>query len=232
MRYENIVEGKFIQRPNRFVALVEIGGEVRKVHVKNTGRCRELLLPGARVYLEDHLGRMGTRKLRYSLIAVWKGDLLVNMDSQAPNKVTAEALAAGDIRLPGMETVEIIKGEQTYGNSRLDFYVEDDAGNRGYIEVKGVTLEENGVALFPDAPTLRGIKHLEELFRATEEAFFGYVLFIVQMEGIKCFSPNDKTHKAFGDTLRFVSERVSVLAYGCRVDRDALQVGEEIPVIL
>ena len=184
------------------------------------------------VYLEDHLGRMGSRKLRYSLIAVWKGGLLVNMDSQAPNKVTAEALTAGNIRLPGMETVEIVKAEQTFGNSRLDFYVEDDAGNRGYVEVKGVTLEEDGVALFPDAPTLRGIKHLEELFRAREEGFFGYVLFIVQMEGVKCFSPNDKTHKAFGDTLRFVSERVPVLAYGCRVERDALQVGEEIPVIL
>ena len=144
MRYENIVEGEFIQRPNRFVALVEIRGEVRKAHVKNTGRCRELLLPGARVYLEDHLGRMGSRKLRYSLIAVWKGGLLVNMDSQAPNKVTAEALTAGNIRLPGMETVEIVKAEQTFGNSRLDFYVEDDAGNRGYVEVKGVTRRPGG----------------------------------------------------------------------------------------
>lgn len=231
MKYENIVEGKFIERPNRFVAMVEIGGRVEKVHVKNTGRCRELLLPGATVYLEDFVDRMGARKLRYSLIAVEKGNLLINMDSQAPNKVMAEALVTGRVRLPGMGRLTTIKGEQTYGSSRFDFFVEDEKGNQGYVEVKGVTLEEEGVARFPDAPTLRGIKHLEELERAGKAGFLAYVVFVVQMEGMECFEPNDVTHRAFGDTLRSI-EDVTMLAYGCKVENDALEIHGEIPIML
>lgn len=230
MKYEDIVEGTFIERPNRFIAMVEIGGEVKKVHVKNTGRCRELLVPGAKVYLEDYGGRMGKRKLRYSLITVRKGNLLVNMDSQAPNKVAEEGLVSERIVLPGMGKPVIIKREQTFGGSRFDLFVEDEKGNRGYVEVKGVTLEEEGVAKFPDAPTLRGIKHLEELYRAWEEGFLAYVIFVVQMEGMKHFEPNDRTHKAFGDALRRVSERVAVLAYGCKVEKDCLEIHEEILV--
>lgn len=231
MKYENIVEGKFIERPNRFVAMVEIDGRVEKVHVKNTGRCRELLLPGVTVYLEDFANHMGARKLRYSLIAVEKGNLLINMDSQAPNKVMAEALVTGRVRLPGMGRLTTIKGEQTYGSSRFDFFVEDEEGNQGYVEVKGVTLEEGGVARFPDAPTLRGIRHLEELERAGKAGFLAYVVFVVQMEGMERFEPNDETHRAFGDTLRSIAD-VTMLAYGCKVEKDALEIHGEIPIML
>ena len=137
MEYKNIVKGKFISRPNRFIAEVEINGETVRCHVKNTGRCRELLIPGTDVYMEDFAGRMRSRKLRYSLIAVMKGSRLINMDSQAPNKVIAEALKSGAIRLPEMNSLRVIKAEKTYGSSRLDFYVDDICGRHGFIEVKG-----------------------------------------------------------------------------------------------
>ena len=167
MKYEKIIKGKFKDRPNRFIAMVEVDGEAQKSHVKNTGRCKELLVSDATVYLEDFDGRMGTRKMRYSLIGVEKktkqGIIMINMDSQAPNKVVKEALISGKINLPGMDELVEIKAEYVYGDSRLDFYVKDQSGKEGFIEVKGVTLENNGVASFPDAPTERGIKHLKEL---------------------------------------------------------------------
>ncbi|MEG0157524.1 MAG: DNA/RNA nuclease SfsA, partial [Anaerovoracaceae bacterium] len=201
MEYEKIVKGKFLSRPNRFVALVEIQGETVKAHVKNTGRCKELLLPGAEIYLEDFAGRMGTRKLRYSLISVKKGETLINMDSSAPNKVVGEALSQGKLILPGMEELVKVKPEQTFGNSRFDFFVEDKTGKKGYIEVKGVTLEVEGIARFPDAPTVRGIKHIEELMVAADQGYGAYLIFVIQMEGISSIEPNDETHKAFGDAL-------------------------------
>ena len=169
MEYKNIVKGKFISRPNRFIAEVEINGETVRCHVKNTGRCRELLIPGTDVYMEDFAGRMRSRRLRYSLIAVTKGNTLINMDSQAPNKVIAEALHSGTIQLPEMSELKAIKAEKTYGSSRLDFYVEDICGRKGFIEVKGVTLEEDGIAMFPDAPTERGVRHTEELCKAVSD---------------------------------------------------------------
>ncbi|MBR3756196.1 MAG: DNA/RNA nuclease SfsA, partial [Firmicutes bacterium] len=169
MKYDNICKGKFIERPNRFIAIVEIDGKIEKAHVKNTGRCRELLVPGTTVYLEDFDGRMGTRKMRYSLIGVEKGEILINMDSQAPNKVCEEALRSGLLQLPGVETLADVKREQTYGKSRFDFRVESIEGEIGWLEVKGVTLEENGVTRFPDAPTERGVKHIEELIRAVKD---------------------------------------------------------------
>ncbi|MEG0391520.1 MAG: DNA/RNA nuclease SfsA, partial [Anaerovoracaceae bacterium] len=178
MEYEKIVKGKFLSRPNRFVALVEIQGETVKAHVKNTGRCKELLLPGAEIYLEDFAGRMGTRKLRYSLISVKKGETLINMDSSAPNKVVGEALSQGKLILPGMEELVKVKPEQTFGNSRFDFFVEDKTGKKGYIEVKGVTLEVEGIARFPDAPTVRGIKHIEELMVAADQGYGAYLIFV------------------------------------------------------
>ena len=144
MKYENICKGNFIARPNRFIAEVEIGGELVRAHVKNTGRCRELLTPGAEVYLEDFAGRMGNRKLRYSLIGVKKGSLLINMDSQAPNQVCEEALLAGTLKLPGMKTLTEVQREKTFESSRFDFYIEDEGGRKGWLEVKGVTLEEGG----------------------------------------------------------------------------------------
>lgn len=233
MKYENICEGTFIARPNRFIAEVETGGQKTLAHVKNTGRCRELLIPGAEVYLEDFADRMGSRKLRYSLIGVKKGDLMVNLDSQAPNKVCAEALTSGTLQLPGMGILEEVRREKTYGNSRFDFYIRDKAGQEGWLEVKGVTLEEDGVARFPDAPTERGVKHVQELIKASEEGFRGYVLFVIQMKGIRHFEPNDRTHRAFGDALRQAQRAgVTVLACDCLVTEDTLQIDSPVPVRL
>lgn len=240
MKYEKIIKGQFISRPNRFIADVKLNhsGEITRAHVKNTGRCRELLLPGATVYLEDFTDRMGTRKMAYSLIGVEKvlpdGQvLMINMDSQAPNKVAAEGLVSGRIILPGMGQLTEIRAEKTYGDSRFDFYVEDIDGRRGFIEVKGVTLEENGLVRFPDAPTERGVKHVNELIRARAEGYMAYVLFIVQMEGMRLFMPNDETHRAFGDALRQAAAAgVEILAYQCHVTEDTLEAAKTLEVRL
>jgi sugar fermentation stimulation protein A len=185
------------------------------------------------VYLEDHILRMGTRKLRYSLIAVMKGDLLVNMDSQAPNQIVAESLGKGDLLLPGMTPPLTFERERTFGDSRLDFFVKDSQGAVGFIEVKGVTLEEEMHCRFPDAPTIRGRKHLNELQRAVGEGYLGYVIFILQMKGIKSFRPNDEMDAAFGLALREAAEAgVSVLAYDCAVTCDTLSVREPVIVEL
>lgn len=233
MKYFNIKPGKFIDRPNRFIATVEVAGSIEKAHVKNTGRCRELLIPGAQIYLEDFEGRMGKRKMRYSLIKVMKGTQLVNMDSQAPNAVVREALLNRRLQLPDMGPLAIVKGEHKFGDSRLDFYVEDTSGQQGLIEVKGVTLEIDGVAKFPDAPTERGVKHIEELIGAGREGYNVYIVFVIQMKGISAMMPNDETHKAFGDTLRSAAEQgVHVLAYDCIVTEDGLQIDSPVPVVL
>lgn len=239
MKYEKIIQGNFIARPNRFIAEVSLeDGTVTKAHVKNTGRCKELLQPGCTVYLEDFTERMGTRKMAYSLVGVEKPlengkTLRVNMDSQAPNKVVAEALKSGTIILPGMEKLTLIRGEKTYGDSRFDFYVEDENGKGGFIEVKGVTLEFDGVVRFPDAPTERGVKHLLELIKAKEEGYHAYAIFVVQMEGMKEFGPNDETHPAFGDALRKAKDcGVTVLAYQCRVTENELEVTIPLPLVL
>lgn len=262
MEYKNIVTAKFISRPNRFVAYAELenagkpgnltqaGGlgenappesecgavgnvaEV-KVHVKNTGRCKELLLPGVRVYLEDFAGRMGTRTLRYSLIGVEKADLLINMDSQAPNKAAGEALCGGRIKLPGMDEISLVRREKTYGDSRIDFYLEDRSGRRAFLEVKGVTLEHCGIAAFPDAPTERGIKHIHELARAKAEGYEAFILFVIQMKGVRELRPNDATHRAFGDALREAAgSGVHVLAYDCIVSPDSMTIDEPVAVNL
>ena len=234
MKYGKITQAKFIERENRFVARVELpNGEVTKVHVKNTGRCKELLLHGSTVYLEDFEGRMGSRRMRYSLVAVEKKagreTILINMDSQAPNKVVQEALADGRINLPGLT---LIKPEAKYGNSRFDFYVESEKGG-AFIEVKGVTLEENGHARFPDAPTERGVKHIRELIKAKQEGCGAYIIFVVQMEGIKDVAPNDETHPAFGEALAEASQAgVHILAYDCRVTPDSLTINEEIDFVI
>ncbi len=242
MRYEKITEAKFIERENRFVARVELpDGEITRAHVKNTGRCRELLLPGAEVYLEDHADHMGSRKMRYSLVAVRKAGaggrmLLINMDSQAPNKVVGEALADGRIRLPGFEDIMgqlLIKPETRFGDSRFDFYVEQvDAGggkHKAFIEVKGVTLEENGHARFPDAPTRRGVKHINELIQARREGYGAYIVFLVQMEGMKDVAPNYGTHPLFGETLAKAEQAgVNILAYDCTVKPGSLEVKDRI----
>ena len=227
MQYAHVRPAVFQARPNRFVARVLLDGKEETVHVKNTGRCRELLVPGARVYLAE--GDNPARKTRYDLVAVEKGELLVNLDSQAPNKVFAQWAQSGGFR-PGLT---LLRPETTWGNSRFDFYWEDAAGQRGFVEVKGVTLEEEGHVRFPDAPTLRGVKHLEELVRARAEGYETAVCFVVQMEGMVDFAPNDATHPAFGAALRRAAAAgVTVLAMECAVTPDSLAIRRPIPVRL
>lgn len=226
MQYQTVKEGRFLSRPNRFVAHVLVDGTEEVVHVKNTGRCRELLMPDATVYLAD--SGNPNRKTRYDLIAVRKGSLLVNMDSQATNKVFGEWAAAGQFR-PGLT---LLRPETVWGNSRFDFYWE--AGDRkGFAEVKGVTLEENSHARFPDAPTLRGVKHLEELVLCRAEGYEATVCFVLQMSGMVDFAPNDATHPAFGEALRRAAAAgVEVLAMECAVSPDSLAITKPVPVRL
>ncbi|MCI9596739.1 MAG: DNA/RNA nuclease SfsA [Firmicutes bacterium] len=233
MEYKKIQKGIFIERPNRFVARVNIEGTEETVHVKNTGRCKELLVPGAEVYLEDFIGRMENRKNRYSLVGVKKGELMINMDSQAPNQVVKEALAEGKLRLPGMEQLILVKGEQKYGDSRLDFYVEDQKGQTGLAEVKGVTLEESGIVRFPDAPTQRGVKHIEELIKAQSQGYLTWIIFVIQMKGISFFEPNDATHPEFGDALRkAAASGVELLAYDCHVTENSMALADPVEIRL
>ena len=226
MRYHEVIKGRFLRRPNRFVAHVETADGIQICHVKNTGRCRELLVPGAAVYLE----RAGDakRKTAFDLVAVEKGDLLINMDAQAPNRVFGEFAAQGRF-LPGLTA---IRPEYVWGDSRFDFRLEDDAGPI-LVEVKGVTLEEDGEVLFPDAPTERGVKHLRGLRRAAEEGLRAAVVFVIQMEGPRLFRPNDRTHPAFGEALREAAAAgVQVLAWDCRVTPDSLTMNNPVPVVL
>ena len=227
MRYGKIQAARFLRRPNRFVAEVELEGRTEAVHVKNTGRCRELLVPGARVYLTP--GENPARKTAWDLIAVEKGPLLINMDAQAPNRVFGEWAAAGGLGfLPSL-----LRPETRFGDSRFDFYWEDGPERRGFWEIKGVTLEEDGVARFPDAPTLRGVKHLEELIRAREAGYETGVCFVVQMPGMRWVEPNDATHPQFGQALRRAAQAgVRVLALGCRVEPDRLEITGDVPVKL
>ncbi len=226
MRYENVVSGTFLARPNRFIAHVEIGGAVEICHVKNTGRCRELLTPGAIVYLER--ASSPKRRTQFDLIAVQKGELLINMDAQAPNRVFREFAQSGCL----WRDLTGLRGEYTWEDSRFDFLLEDPQGLR-FVEVEGVTLEENGVARFPDAPTERGVKHLRGLMRAVEQGYRAAVFFVIQMEGMRCFRPNDDTHPAFGAALREAAAAgVEVLAYECRVTPETLEICRQVPVDL
>lgn len=247
MTYEHIVAGTFISRPNRFIAHVETGNRTVVCHVKNTGRCRELLIPGVTVILEFHPDAvLSGRKTEYDLIGVYKNGLLINMDSQAPNKAAWEWL----VSLGGGQYTEKnhyplgsyvpfnIRREATHGDSRFDLAFslrnrDTKAVSPAFMEVKGVTLEENGLALFPDAPTKRGIKHLKGLIRAHEEGYEAYVLFVIQMKGILGFTTNDITHPAFGETLRQAREAgVHVLAYDCLVNPDTMTVDSPVKVML
>ncbi len=287
MRYEHMIQGTFISRPNRFIAHVairrEVTGEEETVvcHVKNTGRCRELLLPGAGVILQFHpeAAALG-RKTEYSLIGVLKernGELLlINMDSQAPNQVAAEWLHAmeqaptlpvngydGEKFLPALRLANI-RREVTYGQSRFDLAFDmafdsacaqlpdtplisasaparipssapafQSCTKPAFMEVKGVTLEENGIAMFPDAPTERGIKHILELAEAVKAGYEAYILFVIQMKGIREFTPNQKTHPQFGDALRLAHEAgVHILAYDCIVTAETLEIDRAVPVSL
>lgn len=241
MKYDKIKKAVFLARPNRFIANVNVGGEKQAVHVKNTGRCRELLYEGASVYLEDHGDDRKNRKTGYSLIAVEKrietegtGYCLVNIDSHAPNRVVGEALADGSVALPGLRApFRRIKPEMTYGASRFDFYVEDAQGKKAFIEVKGCTLEEEGTARFPDAPTERGVKHVKELCAALDDGFAAYILFVIQMKGVSVFEPNDATHPAFGEALREANSKgVVILAYDCCVTPETITIDMPVRVRL
>ncbi len=231
MRYKNITEGIFISRPNRFIAKVEIDGKEETVHVKNTGRCRELLVSGCRVYLEK--SDNPARKTAYDLVAVEKltesGEtLLINMDSQIPNYAAEQWL-----KISGMFSENaVIRREVRYGNSRFDIYAEDGS-RRAFIEVKGVTLEHNGTAMFPDAPTQRGVKHIRELIKCTEEGYEAYILFVIQMESVNEFRPNDATDKEFGKALREAEKAgVKILAQSCVITRDSIEIKSPVKVIL
>ena len=225
--YENMIEAIFIKRPNRFIAHCMLGGEEVISHVKNTGRCKELLIEGATVYLQSNDDPK--RKTKYSLICVQKGYRLINMDSQVPNKMVFEALNNGTITLPGVKGELIhLKAEQTYKQSRFDFYFETET-QKGFIEVKGVTLEEDGIALFPDAPTERGLKHIYELIEAKEEGYLAYVIFVIQMKDVAYFVPNIKTHKEFGDGLVAAkSHGVEILAYDSIVTKESIGINKEV----
>lgn len=241
MKYSEIITGKFIARPNRFIAHVEIDGETQVCHVKNTGRCRELLIPGATVFLE--VAKNPQRKTKYDLVGVLKekgngvsnrnfaGDsnnLMVNMDSQAPNIAVGEWLRAGNL----FPEATFIKGEKTYKNSRFDFYIETPE-RKIFLEVKGVTLENDGVVSFPDAPTERGVKHIEELISCIQDGYEAYILFVIQMKGVKHFEPNDEHHAAFGDALRKAAGAgVRILAYDCIVTEDEMVLDVPVDVVL
>ena len=225
MQYENMVRGEFLRRPNRFIAHVRIDGAERVVHVKNTGRCRELLPEGAEVWCQHFDSE--TRKTAFDLIAVRKGARLINMDSQAPNKAAAEWLAAG-----GLGELSDLKAETTCGESRFDFSFRKN-GRLCYLEVKGCTLEEDGICAFPDAPTTRGARHLRHLAALSREGFGAYVLFVIQMKDVLYIHPNDATDPAFGRALREAGAAgVQILAMDCAVTPERMVIRSPVPVKL
>ena len=225
MVYHKMVPGIFLSRPNRFIAQVEIDGTVHTVHVKNTGRCRELLPSGAQVWCEESSNP--ARKTKYDLITVRKGRRLINMDSQAPNAAAKEWLLRG-----GLGEVTDLRPETTHADSRFDFSFRKD-GKLCFLEVKGVTLENDGVCAFPDAPTQRGTKHLQGLQRAVEEGLGGYVLFVIQMADVKHLQPNDSTDPAFGKALREAAAAgVTVLAMDCEVTENTMTIRNPVEVVL
>lgn len=226
MRYTNIHKGTFISRPNRFIANVMIDGREEVCHVKNTGRCRELLVEGCTVWLEHSDSE--SRKTAFDLVAVEKGHRLINMDSQAPNKAVVEWLRE---KKPFGEGF-CVYPERKYGNSRFDFYMESQ-NRKIFMEVKGCTLEKDGVVLFPDAPTLRGVKHIRELSRCLDEGYEAYIMILVQMSDVKYFTPNYDTHLEFGEALEKAAQKgVKILCYDCDVTPDSMTVGKPVEVKL
>ena len=227
MKYRDIFEAEFIDRPNRFIANVIIDGQSAVCHVKNTGRCKELLIPGVKVCVQRAL--KPERKTQWDLIAVMKGDRLINIDSAAPNAVFGEWLRAGGLTgaMP-----ELIRPETVYKSSRFDFYFEQ-LGKKAFAEVKGVTLEEDGVVLFPDAPTERGVKHLHGLIDCVQDGYEAYAVFIVQMKGVKYFTPNRATHPEFADALKAAQDAgVNILALDCAVKPDEIRVCDRVKILL
>lgn len=232
MKYAIIKTAQFMERPNRFIAHVTIDGREETVHVKNTGRCREILQKGAVLILEDAAFEKNkkNRKTRYSVIAAYKNDTLINIDSQVPNRVVYEAITEGKIIEIG--TFTRLSREVLYGNSRFDLYFESHE-QKGFIEVKGVTLEEDGVALFPDAPTERGCKHIYEMIKAVEEGYTGILFFLIQMKGVTCFTPQIKRDPDFAKALKLARQKgVMILAYDSVVTEDEITIGAPVKVFL
>lgn len=224
MTYTNIKKAVFLERPNRFIAHIELNGNIEVCHVKNTGRCKELLVPGATIFVQEF--DSSTRKTKYDLISVLKGDRLINMDSQVPNKVFYEWASDGHF----LPNITHIKPETKYGNSRFDFYMETP-DQKIFVEVKGVTLEEHGVAMFPDAPTERGVKHIGELIEAKQQGYESYLIFVIQMEHIQYFTPNSMTHEAFALKLNEAQEQgVHILAMDCHVSENSIVMGSPVRV--
>lgn len=226
MKYERMKKGEFISRPNRFIANVIIDGKEEICHVKNTGRCKELLTPNACVFVQE--SDNPNRKTKFSLIGVIKGERYINMDSQVTNIVVREWIEKGNL----FEDVKLIKSEKKYGNSRFDLYVE--AGERKiFIEVKGATLEEDGIVRFPDAPTEREVKHINELCECIKDGYEAYIIFVIQMKDVKHFEPNVKTHKEFADALKKAQKAgVNVIAVDCEVTEDSIDIRDNVKVIL
>ena len=223
MKYANVCTGIFISRPNRFIAKIYLAGCIEIAHVKNTGRCKELLVKGAQVVLKTAPDN-NHRVTKYDLIAVWKGERLVNMDSQAPNQVFGEYLLAGNY----IPNLTLIKPEKKYSDSRFDFYVETKE-RKIFIEVKGVTLEQKGVVLFPDAPTLRGVKHIQTLMQCIGDGYEAHIVFVVQMSNVQYFTPNYETHPAFGETLtKAQAYGVQIAAFECTVSPDSLLIDKAV----
>ena len=226
MRYESISRARFLRRPNRFIAYIEHEGEEKVCHVKNTGRCRELLVPGADILVQRAANPM--RKTAFDLISVYKGERLINMDAAAPNVVFGEFLREGGLGF----VPELVRPEYSHGDSRFDFYFEKGE-RRGFVEVKGVTLEDDGIVRFPDAPTERGIKHLRGLMDCVRQGFEAYAVFVVQMAGVSFFEANRQTHPQFADALAEAGKAgVRVLAFECEVGFDSLRITKQVPVRL
>ena len=226
MNYENVREARFLRRPNRFIAHVLLDGQETVCHVKNTGRCRELLIPGVTVYVQQAANP--ARKTAWDLIAVQKGNRLINMDAAAPNAVFGEWLREGGLGF----VPEEVRPECVHGDSRFDFYFEHE-GRPAFVEVKGVTLEDNGVVRFPDAPTERGVKHLRGLSRCVQEGYEAWAVFVIQMRDVRYFEPNRDTHPAFAQALREAREAgVTLLALDCEVTPNRLCIAEPVPIQL
>ena len=227
MKYENIRKAKFLNRLNRFIGEIEIDGKIELCHIKNTGRCKELLLKNANIYVQENNKK--ERKTKYSLISVLKNDLHINMDSQIPNYVALEAIKNNKIK--EIENISFLKGEVKYENSRFDIYFEKNNGKKGFIEIKGVTLEENGVLKFPDAPSKRAVKHINELIKAKNEGYETYILFVIQMEKAIYFTPNKETDLDFFNAIKNAkNEGVKILAYNCFVSKDEIYLKNNIEI--
>lgn len=224
---KSVLRAEFIKRPNRFKAYVKINNEIEVVHVPNTGRCKEILIPGSTVVLREENNE--NRKTRYDLIAGYKGNMLINIDSQIPNKVVYEALEQS--KISPLNEYTNIKTEKTFGKSRFDFKLEKENGEIYYLEVKGVTLEVDGLTMFPDAPTERGTKHILELIEVKNQGMGAGILFLIQLNGVKRFTPYYKMDKKFGEALRLAKEKnVDIFAYDCLVEENSISLNNPIPI--